>query len=195
MILITFAFALGSLGAAQSAGVGTAMTRFEIPRDAIYKTITEFLQQNHRQENVSLSPADLQLPQGFTSAKQYPELEVAGIMRNVFAHEWQISMRCRERSSCGSFLVLLNDGASFLSIPLFRHISHMDKTQTDVRPVLVQSGKPAVLVMQSSATRITLPVVCLQRGVLDQVIDARDPETKKVLRAKVIGRGLLLASF
>jgi flagella basal body P-ring formation protein FlgA len=43
--------------------------------------------------------------------------------------------------------------------------------------------------------RIVLPVVCLQRGSFAQRINVRDPETRKILQAEVVGVGRLQTTF
>jgi hypothetical protein len=184
-------------------GSAASAARYEVSRDAIFKTVLGALNQNGQEGSATFSPADLQLPQGLTSKEKYPALEVAGVQWNAFAHEWQVSMRCRERSSCAGFLVLLaqkqHSATNAQKVFGDFHLSHRTfstgETKRPDSPLIVQSGRPATLVMQSADARITLPVVCLQGGSLNQVIVARDPETKQILRAKVIGPARLQASF
>src|SRR5581483_2744407 len=54
-------------------------------------------------------------------------------------------------------------------------------------PVLARSGTLASMTVESGGVRILIRVVCLQNGVQGQIIRVRNPESKRILRAKVIG--------
>jgi len=52
-----------------------------------------------------------------------------------------------------------------------------------------------VLVLQGAGMRITVPVICLQRGSLNQQVSVRNVLTRKILQAKVVGPGHLWSAF
>ena len=58
---------------------------------------------------------------------------------------------------------------------------------------LTQPGDSATLILENDGIRISLAVVCLQRGFLRQEIRVRDAAGQRVYRAEVVGAGLLRA--
>jgi len=151
--------------------------------------------------------ANLKIPANLMACEKDPELEVTSIRRDAFAHDLLIHLRCRRREVCSSFLVTASAApgirefssrifsgpgfASELSAPrraVFRGMRHS-------APALVEPGKSAMLVLQGQGMRITVPVICLQRGSLAQQIAVRDALTRKILQAKVVGPGQLQSAF
>jgi hypothetical protein len=193
---------------------------YALSRDAVRERIAAFLKEersanngsseapeNALKQNSSPRFSDLQIPAGLMASEKDPELEVTSIRRDAFAHDLVIHLRCRRREVCGSFLVLASPapGTSEFSSRNFSDsaiASGLRASQQPVAlrahnsaPMLVEPGKSAVLVLQGQGMRITLPVVCLERGSLAQQVAVRDPQTRKILQAKVVGRGQLSSTF
>jgi hypothetical protein len=61
--------------------------------------------------------------------------------------------------------------------------------------VLVAAGKPAKLVVETATLRLTALVIPLQSGVKGQIIRVRNQDTHQVLKAEVVGAGLLQAEL
>jgi hypothetical protein len=61
--------------------------------------------------------------------------------------------------------------------------------------VLVAVGKPAKLVVETATLRMTALVTPLQSGVKGQIIRVRNQDTHRVLKAEVVGVGLLQAEL
>jgi hypothetical protein len=57
--------------------------------------------------------------------------------------------------------------------------------------VLVAAGKPAKLVVETPTLRMTALVTPLESGIQGQIIRVRNQDTHQVLKAEVVGRGLL----
>ena len=57
--------------------------------------------------------------------------------------------------------------------------------------VLVAVGKPAKLIVETPTLRMTALVTPLQSGVKGQLISVRNQDTQRVLKAEVVGAGLL----
>jgi len=57
--------------------------------------------------------------------------------------------------------------------------------------LMVNEGKPAVLVMEGPAFRMTMPVVALENGALGQQIRVRNPDSRRIITAEVVGPGQL----
>jgi hypothetical protein len=61
--------------------------------------------------------------------------------------------------------------------------------------VLVAAGKPAKLVVETATLRLTALVTPLESGVKGQLIRVRNLDTQRVLKAEVVGEGLLQAKL
>jgi flagella basal body P-ring formation protein FlgA len=57
--------------------------------------------------------------------------------------------------------------------------------------VLVAVGKPAKLIVETPTLRMTALVTPLESGVKGQLISVRNQDTQRVLKAEVVGAGLL----
>jgi hypothetical protein len=146
--------------------------------------------------------AKLQWLEGFASSVEHPALEVAGAEWDEDRQSVEARLRCSHRLSCGSFLVhvmlprelsrqwreKLGSGAVFgADQPPFAGVA--------TGPVLAEKGKPATLIFDAGNMQISLPVICLQEGVLNQHIRVFNAQSRRVFRAEVVGAGLLRASL
>jgi hypothetical protein len=61
--------------------------------------------------------------------------------------------------------------------------------------VLVAVGKPAKLIIETPTLRMTVLVTPLESGVKGQLITVRNQDTQRVLKAEVVGTGLVQAQF
>lgn len=151
--------------------------------------------------------AELKIPADLVSSEKDPELEVTSVRRDAFSHDLLIHLRCRRREVCGSFLVLAPSASSTAEL-LSQNFSAaafpsglrpprqaVTRRSRNSAPPLVEPGKSAVLVLQGEGMRITVPVICLQRGSLAQQVAVRDAQTRKILQAKVVGPGQLWSAF
>jgi hypothetical protein len=138
----------------------------------------------------------IMLPPGFTTAIANPEFEVTALHSSPEHHRLQASMRCRERSACGSFLVeVLN--VPIKSVPSPEPGSERiaePSLSLAVGPVLVHRGRLALLVIEGNGIRITQPVMPLKAARLGEVVRVSDPVTHRVLITQVSGDGLLRTS-
>jgi len=57
--------------------------------------------------------------------------------------------------------------------------------------LMVNQGKPAVLVMEGPSFRMTIPVVPLENGVLGQRVRVRNLDSRRIVAAEVVGPGRL----
>ncbi|HEY1799383.1 MAG TPA: flagella basal body P-ring formation protein FlgA [Terriglobales bacterium] len=199
--------------------------KYAISQDTVRDTIAAFLKKEQSANSPSANKgsnelrdngpdrivvpclADLKIPADLMAREKNPELEVTSIRRDAFAHDLLIHLRCRRREACGSFLVLASPASGIREFPSRNFsgpvpTSELSATRPAVlrrarhsAPVLVEPGKPAVLVLQGQGMRITLPVTCLERGSLDQQVSVRDPMTRKIVQAKVVGPGQLQSAF
>jgi len=66
---------------------------------------------------------------------------------------------------------------------------------TALPTVLVAVGKPAKLVFETPTMRMTALVTPLESGVKGQFISVRNPDTQRVLKAEVVGAGVVQVRF
>ena len=116
----------------------------------------------------------------------------------------EVRLGCSTPRPCGAFL-----GHVFLprTIPedsrkgLIRAISasteRVPRTVVpDVaHPPLLTKGKTATLILEDATLRISVPVICLESGLLNQDIRVFDKHSRRVFLAKVIGDHLLRAGL
>jgi Chaperone for flagella basal body P-ring formation len=114
----------------------------------------------------------------------------------------QARLRCSSRASCAPFLVRVVLTPSFsdhwrdeLSSRSALNSIAMPTTTSISPPPLTTRGKPATLILEDRGMRISVPVVCLEPGVLNQRIRVFDKQSRHVFLAEIVGAGLLRASL
>ncbi len=139
-------------------------------------------------------------------------LEVEGATWDA-RHNWlQFRIHCVARAACGSFFADAQPSPEMASLWRQR-LGGMQKkspstsvASVQARPTgivakkrpqaaLALAGRPATLILQGNGIRITLPVICLQRGALAQTVRVRDILGKHMFEARVIGAELLQAEL
>jgi hypothetical protein len=168
-----------------------------ISEGCVRNAISEFLRK--KQNSASLENAAIILPEFLAATEPNYQLEVTRIRTGLFKPEVEAEVRCVSRQSCGAFLVRLtspNNEASQLN--LARTISSpadKEKLPDNRQPRLVAQGKPATLILEDSTTRISLPVICLASGGLNERVRVIDKRSRKIYAAEVVGDQLLRANL
>jgi hypothetical protein len=148
-----------------------------------------------------LELARITLPPDFTTRARNAPLEFRRIQDGPEHETVFATLRCRERSACGSFLVEISlpnakpgrtsDGKmpaaiSSLSTPeVHRGITP--------GPALVQPHIPARLVMEEDGLRITESVLPLKQARLGETLRVIDQMTHRSMLVEVVGPGLVRA--
>lgn len=184
-------------------------TGWPISRAAVEKAVASFL----RSPEGTLDPlpdiAALQWDGEVRAAVPDAAVEVIAVRWDIRRNAFAVWLRCVEASFCGSFLVhvprLRPDQAETLAhsprlLPhSLAHLHPMSVAPSSHRGEpgvsLAQAGKPAQLIFDGEGFRISLPVVCLQRGTLGQKIQAMDFANHRIVWATVVGAGQLRAIF
>ena len=168
---------------------------YEIGADAITLALTSFFSQQGW--DVTL-PGNARLAAA-ESVTPHPALEVSGYNWDYRTHQMQFRVRCRNSHECQSFLVGValprrprpTGEESRPKAKLDRHMLQ----RTSLGPVLAEAGKPATLLVEGDGIRLTLPVLCLDRGRISESVRARDRVHRRQFTAIVIGPHLLRANF
>jgi len=133
------------------------------------------------------------------AAEELPSLQMTGLAWDNRQQSVQVRLRCSRRASCGSFLVHVILPAA-LGDEWHQQIEPaigLDTAEAaqlaaaEDGPALADKGKPAILILDEGSMRISVRVVCLQRGVLNQHIRVLDAKSQRVFYAQVIGAGEL----
>lgn len=195
-----------------------------ISRAAVEKAVARFLPADYGEKNRGLDAAAL-LWNGEISGAEDAAIEATAAHWDVQQKALAVHMRCVEPSLCGSFLVLVRGvkpglvetGGPRTSShhPFYRPSDHPSSVHPSYlrgesqRPsevaersrfprsgrTLAEAGKPAKLLVEGDGFRISMPVICLQRGRMGQTIRALDAAGHHVFWAEVIGAGRLQAIF
>jgi hypothetical protein len=175
----------------------------EISRTLIARTVANFLEQHGWTRDALPHVSDLRLPAELLSKSVLSEendLEVTAAALDPFTKRLQVQMRCRERSACGSFLVrMVVPSGVVAQMPASQlrtaAAGHNSNPIHVAAPILVRPGSIVTLTMESTSMRLTVPVICLERGSLAQQIKVRNSETGRVLGAEVVGPNEVRTSF
>jgi hypothetical protein len=138
-----------------------------------------------------------------SAVEEHPAVQVTGIDWDSRQQSAQVRLRCSARTSCGSFLVHV-----FLPSPLGEEWRKWPASTIDLNlpragqtdsitagAVLAERGKSATLILEDGGMRISVRVICLQPGALNQQIRVFDAQSRRVFHAEVVGAGLLHASL
>jgi hypothetical protein len=139
----------------------------------------------------------------FSATEKPPALQVMALDWDNRQQSVQVRLRCATRAACGSFLVHVVAPAPLGDAWRDWLESGIDMNSPSGQPaadardsvVLAERGKPATLILDDGGMRISLRVICLQPGVLNQQIRVFDQKTRHVFRAQVVGAGVLHSSL
>jgi hypothetical protein len=166
-----------------------------IPVHLLKAAVQDFLSDSGSStENVA--EGSLHWPSQIDASVEEPELKVTSARWDSLQGTLDFHMRCADRDVCGNFLVQAviprpqNGETSSGVFP-----QPVRVLVTAKLPVLATPGRPAMLVLENQGVRISMPAICLERGVLHQRIRARELRGSRTFRAEVVGPNQLRASF
>lgn len=179
-----------------------------IAEEGVRLAISAFLRQQglreHRGTRDLPDVARIEWPRPLSATQQNPKLEVVGLAWDNRQQSVQVRLRCSPRAACGNFLVhvvlpapLAEQWRQQLGFSSDWNLS-ADEKQSAVNgagAVLAEKGKPATLMLDDGSMRISVRVICLQGGVLNQEIRVVEARSRHVFHAEVVGVGLLHASL
>jgi hypothetical protein len=179
-----------------------------IAEERVRAAISQFLRQpgSHTAGGTRSLPeaARVEWAQALSATEEHPALQVVNLSWDDRQQSIEVRLRCSTRAACASFLVdvILPPPRAEewrrqlgLSSSLNSPGSQPQSSTLGDGPALAEKGKPATLVLDDGSMRISLRVICLQRGVLNQQIRVVEARSRHVFRAEVIGVGLLHASL
>jgi hypothetical protein len=186
------------------AEIPLATTEIDIPEQVVVRrpgwplqteNITRTFSHSKFTRALDFSKAKIVLPPGFTTAIANPQFEVTAVNSSSEHQRQLVSMRCRKRGACGSFLVELwnvpAEGVPSGELKLAYEKVSEPSLSSAPGPVLVRPGRLALLVIEGDGIRITQPVMPLKLARLGELVRVSDPRTHRSWLAQVSGNGLL----
>jgi len=113
-------------------------------------------------------------------------LEITNKKSDPALHTWILSVRCTDPADCVPFVLRSPDATSG---NIARNMTLIDKPATPV----VRAGQSASLLWERNGIRLVLPVVCMEPGAVGDLVQVRTANRLRVLRAIVVGVGILRA--
>jgi hypothetical protein len=171
-------------------------------RTAISKFLREQLPLGPKQRRDLPDEAWIEWPRPLAAAEESPTLQAIGMEWDNRQQSMQVRLRCSTRASCGSFLVHVvlpapyqQEWRSQLGAGLIARQGEQTAATAASSVMLAQRGKAATLVLDDGNMRISVQVICLQAGVLDQQIRVFDAKSRHVFHGEVVGASLLHATL
>jgi hypothetical protein len=151
------------------------------------------------------APAWRQQDLDCAAARGIPEaapLELTQTAWNAVLQRWEFSLRCARAGDCVPFLVWSDEsktadsGARHRSaLPPGSSSSHFLSSMGLGGGSTIKRGQTATLVWDQAGIRVVLPVTCLDAGGVGQVVRVQLKNGPRILRAEVVGEGMLRASL
>ena len=153
---------------------------YQLSHESVVEAVAKFLHQ-------PIPLSGVQWAQETEAAEQHPILEAVRADVDQPHRRLQVTLRCLRHSVCPAFLASIDSGTTaFYGLNFAR-----TKQAENAAPTLVRSGQKATLLIEDGQVRISLPVICLQRGQLSQTIRVLDPVNRRIFQAKVLSEQLL----
>jgi hypothetical protein len=171
-----------------------------ITEEAVRMAISSFLRAQRWRRDLP-DAARLEWARPLTATEEHPALQVMAFEWDHRQQSVQVRLRCSKRASCGSFLAHV-----FFPAPLDEEWRNRSASGSGLNSpsgeataatgaVLAERGKPATLILDDGNMRISVRVICLQAGALNQQIRVFEAQGRHVFHAEVVGLGLLHASL
>jgi hypothetical protein len=129
-------------------------------------------------------------------------LELTQTAWNAALRRWEFELRCTRAGDCVPFLVWA--GESKIADSGARHHSTLSAEPSSSHSLSstgagggpsISRGQTATLIWDQAGIRVVLPVTCLDAGVVGQMVRVQLKNGPRILRAEVVGAGMLRASL
>jgi hypothetical protein len=145
------------------------------------------------------APGGLQQNLDCAAARGVPEeasLELTKTAWNAVLQRWEYSLRCAHSGDCVPFLVSAEQKTAVTQgLALRRLAASAEPASISAASLPVKRGQTATLIWDQAGIRVVLPVTCLDAGGLGQFVRVRFKNAPRILRAEVVGEGMLRASL
>jgi hypothetical protein len=166
--------------------------------------ITRFVREAALAQSAN-APAWRQQGLDCAAARGIPEtapLELAQTAWNAALRRWEFSLRCSHAGDCVPFLVWSGEaktaesGARHHSAVLTESRESFDSLAlSPSNSPVIRRGQTATLIWDEVGIRVVVPVTCLDGGAVGQVVRVQLKNGPRILRAEVVGEGMLRAAL
>lgn len=142
------------------------------------------------------------------AARGIPEetpLELTKTVWNAALRRWEFSLRCMRAEDCVPFLVWAGEPKTAASGGFTPYALSLSPSSAPARSPLgagaggaeapIKRGQTATLIWEQAGIRVVLPVTCLDAGGVGQTVRVRLKNAPRILRAEVVGEGMLRVSL
>jgi hypothetical protein len=143
---------------------------------------------------VVVNPDQIEFLSGKSNLEENTTLRVLSVTHSP-AGDSKVKLRCRDNRECLPFYVLVHgldrmnlDGPQVHTVPAMPAVA---ASSTSV----VRGGDRATLILESSDSRMNLPVICLQSGVRGQTIRVASLDHRQFFDAEIVSTGMLKGSL
>jgi hypothetical protein len=141
---------------------------------------------------VVVAPDQIEFLSGIRSTKESASIQVVNTT-NSSAGTVKVKLRCQDNHECLPFYVLVHR-LDKLNISSAR-LKAVSAAAADVPQNVIRGGEHATLILESPDSRMSLPVICLQSGILGQTIRVASPDHRQLFDAVVVAPGTLKGSL
>jgi len=109
-----------------------------------------------------------------------------------------VRLRCKSSEQCLPFFVIVHGMPQAFAAKLIAPDSRRPRFNIQNRSkqhTLIRAGSRAVLVLEGGRARITTTVICLDNGTLRSKVRVKNPATKQIWMAEVVGKGVVRSTF
>lgn len=148
-----------------------------------------------RNSGLSAQSSEVEFVSSIPVSASTHKLRVENWKRLSDSTAW-VQMRCEHSGECVPFFVILHGSENkFPAKPSRSNENYVKPAVARPSAPLVRTGTRATLFLQSTTSRITTVVVCLENGAMGSHVRVRNPVTNQVLTAEVIDKGVVKSTF
>jgi flagella basal body P-ring formation protein FlgA len=141
---------------------------------------------------VVVAPDQIELLSGIHKTKESASVQVVSTTGSS-AGTVKVKLRCQDNHECLPFYVLVHS----LDKPIVAsaRLRAVSAVEASAPQNIIRGGEHATLVLESPDSRMSLPVICLQSGILGQTIRVASPDHRQLFDAVVVAPGTLKGSL
>ena len=144
---------------------------------------------------VFVNPNQIEFLSGKSNLEESTTVRVLSVT-NSLAGDSKVKLRCRDNHECLPFYVLVRRlDRMNLNRPEVHTVPTAPAVAVSAPQSVVRGGDHATLILESSDSRMNLPVICLQSGVRGQTIRVASLDHRQVFDAEIVSTGMLKGSL
>jgi len=143
-------------------------------------------------EGLFVSPHQIEMLSGKGHSSEGANVHVVNIAE-VAAGTVKVKLRCQDNHECLPFYILVH-GVDRVTLASAK-VGEMPVIEANPPEKVVRGGDHAILILETSDSRMRFPVICLEGGAPGQKIRVTSPDRKRNFDAEIVAVGLLKGSL